>query len=76
MHKCPNCPYESKRAFDINRHLAKKNSCIPMNTMKCGEKNVDTNGKNVDSSIVGEKKVGTYPKMENTKKKHEYQYAT
>ena len=32
MHKCPNCPYESKRAFDLKRHLAKQKSCVPVST--------------------------------------------
>ena len=32
MIKCPNCPYETKRAFDLKRHLVKKNSCTPVSS--------------------------------------------
>ena len=48
MPKCPHCPYESNRAFDIKRHLARKKSCIPVAIMNRSEKHSDQHQSNID----------------------------
>ena len=57
MIKCPNCPYETKRAFDLKRHLTKKNSCVPMNPTLGS--NIEIGGSNIASG--GESGMGGFP---------------
>ena len=63
MYKCPHCPYESKRAFDIKRHLARNKSCVPnVSTIVeggCDTQNVngtDTSTQNVNDCTSNDTK--------------------
>ena len=54
MIKCPNCPYETTRAFDLKRHLAKRKSCAPVNLIYNSNVELDTsNPVNSDSNVAG-----------------------